>query len=89
MRQRVRREALATRSIDACIKVKGTTGELGSAFLTSGEMISAQTDPDSAVLAVVDGIGLDKMAVSPVASGGTLKYFEMWCPEDEALTSIA
>ena len=71
------------------VEVKGTTGERGTVFLTSGEVRSARSDPECSTLAVVHGIELDRSSEVPKADGGTLWLKENWGPEEDDLIPIA
>ncbi len=69
------------------VEVKGTTGGPEVVLLTRNEVIAAQADPESAALAIVHGITLDRDGMH--ASGGTLMLISPWHVDERALSPIA
>lgn len=69
------------------VEVKGTIGDAATIFLTRNEVIAAQINPQTAVLAIVHGISLNPERTT--ASGGSLKIVNPWKPAEDALIPIA
>jgi hypothetical protein len=69
------------------VEVKGTTGGPDAVILTRNEVIAAQADPETAALAIVHGITLDRN--SRQASGGMLMLISPWNVDERALSPIA
>jgi hypothetical protein len=69
------------------VEVKGRTGTAFSVELTTNELTHARANQPEVALAVVDEIKL-KRAKRPVATGGTLRLFEPWTVDDDALEPL-
>lgn len=68
------------------VEVKGTVGDGSEVILTRNEVQLHRSFPNS-MLAVVSTINLDRETL--VASGGTLRTFHPWSPENDLLTPLA
>jgi len=69
------------------VEVKGATGGGSAVILTRNEVLEARADPESATLAIVHGIKLDRSRA--MATGGVLRIINPWKPEGSALRPIA
>jgi Protein NO VEIN, C-terminal/EVE domain len=69
------------------VEVKGSTGQASAVIVTRGEVLAARSDPEVAVLAIVDGIELNLSRTA--ATGGVLRIIRPWHPTDDALSPIA
>jgi hypothetical protein len=68
------------------VEVKGTRGDGDSVELTIGEVENARGTGWRTDLFIVSGIRVTRTDDGPVASGGTHRVFEQWCPADEELS---
>lgn len=71
--------------VEHVIEVKGTTGGLGSIYLTRNEVALHQHKHPHSVLIVVHGI--QWRADRKAAVGGTLKAFDPWLIDEAALVA--
>lgn len=71
------------------VEVKGTTGPPVAVLLTKNEVIAAQADPASAVLAIVHGIKLKVSSGGVTADEGQLLIIEPWHLNNADLMALA
>jgi hypothetical protein len=69
------------------VEVKGATGGASAVILTRNEVLAARADPESATLAIVHGIRLDRSRSR--ATGGVLRIINPWELDDRTLRPIA